>query len=66
MSYLVIHLPARERLRPGAAAAARAGAEYAYVTSTDGRTVATHGRCAPARLPKADSVVAVVADADVG
>jgi general secretion pathway protein L len=66
MSYLVIQLPARERLRPGATAAARAAGEYAYVTSADGRTVAAHGRCAPALLPKADTVVAVVADTDVG
>jgi general secretion pathway protein L len=67
MAFLTILIPARGRVRSGAApVAAAAGGEYAYVTSQDGSTVLARGRCAPALLPKADSVVAVVADADVG
>jgi general secretion pathway protein L len=70
MSTLVVQIPSRERLRarsPGTAEplAADAGHEYAYVLSPDGLTVQAQGRCAPALLPKADQLVAVLADADV-
>jgi general secretion pathway protein L len=70
MSTLVIQLPARARLRSGADGApapARDGvaAELAYVLTPDGLVVARHGRTSAALLPKADSVVAVLADTDV-
>lgn len=66
MSFLVILLPRRERLRAGRGANAEARAdEWRYVTSDDALTVRTHGRCAPALLPKAHTAIAVVADDDV-
>ncbi len=67
MSLLVIQIPPRERLRAGGGApAARAGGEFAYVLSDDGLTPRRHGRSAAALLPRADSVVAVLCDGDVG
>ncbi|HMM84455.1 MAG: type II secretion system protein GspL [Gammaproteobacteria bacterium] len=67
MSLLVILIPPRERLRAGGGApAARPGGEFAYVLSDDGLTPRRHGRSAAALLPRADSVVAVLADGDVG
>ena len=41
------------------------GTEYNYVMSPDGLALETQGRCAASLLPKAASVVAVLADADV-
>lgn len=67
MSLLVILIPPRDRLRAGGGTpAARAGGEFAYVLSDDGLTPRQHGRSAAALLPRADSVVAVLADGDVG
>jgi general secretion pathway protein L len=68
MSVLVIQIPARPRLGARAAgepAAMRPAAEFDYVLSNDGRSVLKLGRSVPAALPRADSVVAVLADADV-
>src|SRR5438105_1011676 len=72
MSILAVLIPPRTRLRsqssaapPGAGEAAHASAEFAYALSNDGLTVGSQGRCAPALLPKADTVVAVLADSDV-
>jgi general secretion pathway protein L len=66
MSTLVVLLPARSRLNAASSdAAERAPAEFSYVLSPDGVSIAAQGRAAPARLPRADSVVAVVADSDV-
>lgn len=68
MSVLVIMIPPRARLSArGAAAigAPRAAGEFDYVFSADGSSVTASGRAAPALLPKATSVVAVLADADV-
>ena len=67
MSILVVQLPPRARVTPRGAPAVENGAlaELQYVHSTDGRTVGAQGRCAPALLPRADSVVAVVGEADV-
>ncbi len=69
MSTLVIQLPARARLpssADGTVAPARAAtAELTYVLTPDGLAVTKHGRAAAALLPKADTVVAVVADTDV-
>lgn len=69
MSILVIQLPPRPR-RPsradGVGAAAPGGSgELAFVLSPDGVAVARHGFAAPTLLPRADSVVAVVADTDI-
>ncbi len=68
MSILVIQLPARERLSARSADAAsgpRLPAELEFVLSADGRKAGQTGRAAPALLPRADSVVLVLADADV-
>ena len=67
MSVLVIQIPARARLPARAASGNAAAAEgYAHVLSVDGLQVSAQGRASAERLPKADSVVAVLADADVG
>jgi general secretion pathway protein L len=70
MSVLVILLPPRPRLGPRAAAGAdapatSAGQEYDYVLSTDGLQVSRQGRAGLPLLPRADSVVMVVADGDL-
>lgn len=65
MSLLAIQIPARARPPVRPAGDAAPAAEFDYVLSTDGRTVSATGRAAPALLPKADTVVAVLADADV-
>jgi general secretion pathway protein L len=63
MSILVLQIP--PRARGGGAAAADAGGDIAYVLSPDGLNVAAQGRAPLAGLPKADTVVAVLADCDV-
>ena len=68
MAVLVIQIPPRPRLASRAAgepAEPRPAAEFEHVLSNDGRSVASSGRAAPAQLPRADTVVAVLADADV-
>jgi general secretion pathway protein L len=70
MSTLVIQLPARPRLQGGAepARAPTSGAaaiEFAYALTPDGLAVARNGRAVAVLLPKADSVVLVLADTDV-
>ena len=71
MSILILQLPARSRLNAELAMAettsstALATKEYAYVLSTDGQTVARQGRCALSMVPRADTVVAVLAPTDV-
>lgn len=65
MSTLVLLIPPRPRPLPEDAAAQRTSAEFAYVLSRDGLNVGTEGRAAPALLPRADSVIAVLSDADV-
>lgn len=72
MSLLVISLAPRPRLGPRDAAAAgeaapalRAPAEFDYVLSRDGVLVGRHGRCAPALMPRADTVVAVAPAVDL-
>jgi general secretion pathway protein L len=62
MSILVVLLPARDRSAP---ASGEATAEYAYLLSADGLSVARQGRTTAALLPKADSVVAWVGPTDV-
>jgi general secretion pathway protein L len=68
MSVLVILIPPRARLSARAAStdSAPPPAEgYSYVLSADGLQVSSHGRAQPSLLPRADSVVAVLADSDV-
>lgn len=66
MSILVVKIPPRDRLQPGRAEPVeRSASEYAYVLSSDGLAVSGAGRCAPALLPKADTVLAVLGDTDV-
>lgn len=73
MSVLVVQIPARRRLGSrvtGAdepvSAPASARAEYSWVRTLDGLSVATQGRCVATLLPAADAVVAVLADSDTG
>lgn len=71
MSLLVIQIPAKPHQRarelrngadgPGPAAAS---SEFSFVWSSDGRAVDRPGRSAPALMPKADRVVAVLSDID--
>jgi len=70
MSILVIQIPPRPRLRaggPGSAApeGSAASEEFAYALSPDGLVLQSHGQCVASLLPKADTVVAVLADTDV-
>jgi general secretion pathway protein L len=67
MSVLVVLIPARDRLQGAGAEgpSARPSAEFSYVLSPDGLAVGSTGRCAPSLLPRADSVIAVLADSDV-
>lgn len=70
MSILAISLSPRPRLRSrhadGALPEARADDDdIDYGWSSDGYTLQRQGRCQAAQLPKADTVIAVVADTDV-
>lgn len=70
MTILVIQLPQRARLRASDPRGAEPegpwnGAELDYVLSADGFGPDTVGRAAPVLLPKAATVVAVLADTDV-
>jgi general secretion pathway protein L len=70
MSLLIIQIAPRPRLRARpeggpAAEAARVTQEYFYALSPDGLVLEAQGQCAASLLPKADTVVAVLADADV-
>ena len=69
MSLLALQLPPRRRLGPRVgsedATAPAPPAEFDYVFSADGTNVSQTGRSLPARLPRADRTVLVLADADV-
>jgi general secretion pathway protein L len=71
MSILVIQLSPRQRLRASASQApasdgARLTEEYVYALSPDGGlSLDSQGQCAASLLPKADQVVAVLADSDI-
>lgn len=72
MSILIIQLPARSRLsadaaasEAGAAPASAGPKEFSFVLSLDGLSMARQGRCSAPMLPKADSVVAVMAVTDI-
>lgn len=68
MSVLAILIPPRARLgaRTAEGAAAPPADGFAYVLSSDGVQVSSQGRAQPALLPRADTVVAVLSDSDVG
>lgn len=68
MSILVVQIPPRPRGgRPGAADAGdRPSGEFSYVLSPDGLSVGAQGRASVTQLPRADTVVAVLPDGDVG
>lgn len=69
MSTLVVQLAPRGRLRARSADDAGrvppATGEVSYVLSRDGLSVAAQGRCAPALLPRADTIALVLADSDL-
>jgi general secretion pathway protein L len=70
MSVLVVSLPPRPRLRARSAPpvdelSTTSDDDFSFLLSSDGFNVQSQGRCGAALLPKADSVVAVLADADV-
>lgn len=68
MPLLVVQIPPRPRAaarHADAVPAAAAAVEYDHVLSTDGQSASAFGRAVPALLPKAERVVAVLADADV-
>ena len=69
MSTLVVQIPQRQHLRGSTGEPEPSGSglstEFSYVMSPDGLALESQGRCAAALLPKATSVVAVLADADV-
>ncbi len=68
MSTLVVQIPERQRLsaRGGAAPESSGlGTEYAWVSTSDGLTMTGQGECGAALLPKAATVVALLADTDV-
>ena len=69
MSTLVVQIPQRQHLRGSAGGAepqaSGLGTEYSYVMSPDGLALETQGRSAASLLPKATTVVAVLADTDV-
>jgi general secretion pathway protein L len=70
MSILVLQIAPRRRLHASSSPAAGEesalpGDEYTYALSPDGLALQSQGRCAAALLPKADTVVAVLADTDV-
>ncbi len=70
MSIVVVQLPERQRLSarggpPPEEPSSRLGTEYPYVTSSDGLLMTGQGACGAALLPKAATVVALLADTDV-
>jgi general secretion pathway protein L len=71
MSTLVIQIPARHRLRNSGAVtavgheASGLNTEYIYATSPDGLALEKQGHCPASLLPKATTVIAVLADTDV-
>jgi len=70
MSTLVIQLPSRQRLSSRSPAATESegsglATEYEFVTTPDGLMLQLQGGAAASLLPKANTVVAVLGDADV-
>ncbi len=65
MTTLVVLVPPRRRMHAGTSRVDGTTDDFAYVVTEDGTTIQATGRCAPALLPKATSVVAVLGDDDV-
>jgi general secretion pathway protein L len=65
MSTLIILLAAQPRLAATASDRPAAPAEFDYVLSVDGQRVTEHGRAAPAALPRAATIAAVLRPGDV-
>ncbi len=65
MSVLAVLVPPRPRQRGAESPAAAAVADWPWVLSVDGRSVARQGRGGPADWPAAAEVVAVLAEPDV-
>lgn len=68
MSTLVLSLPPRPRLGAQGAdtsSASLAQSEYEYLLTPDGTSVTDQGRCVAAKLPRADTVVALPAESDL-
>lgn len=70
MSILVIQISPRQRLRASTLHAprpesARLTDEFVYALSPDGLSLESQGQCAASLLPKADTVVAMLSDADI-
>lgn len=73
MTTLILLLPQRPHLRAqgrasadlDVAARSDTGPEYDYLLSPDGRQIVAQGRAPVARLPKAQTVVVLPADADI-
>jgi general secretion pathway protein L len=66
MSVLIVLIPPRPRWAAGSAAPATAAvAEWSWFLSADGVVTSSHGRGAPATWPRADNVLALLADSDV-
>jgi general secretion pathway protein L len=69
MSILVVQIPQRQRHQGAVVAAdseaSSSAAEYTYATSPDGLSFESQGRAAASLLPKATTIVAVLADSDV-
>lgn len=71
MTTLVVTIPQRPHLHAGAGSATTAPAEttrtaeFAYVFSVDGFSVGREGHAAPALLPRADQVIAMLPAADI-
>ena len=69
MLTLVVQIPSRSRLRSSAGVtepeASGLATDYVYVSSPDGLGLEAQGHCAAALLPKATTVIAVLADTDV-
>jgi general secretion pathway protein L len=63
MATLVVLIPPRRRTPDGSTG--RAATDYAWVRSNDGLSMSREGRSPATLLPKADTVVAVLGDADV-
>lgn len=69
MSTLVVQIPSRSRLRTSAGSAEPEAngptTDYSYVSSPDGLALEAQGHAQAALLPKATTVIAVLADTDV-
>lgn len=69
MSTLVVHIPPRSRLGTAHPAQGEASlslsANFAYVLSPDGLSVSRHGNATRDLLPRAETVIATLAEADV-